>query len=93
MKLQAAGVKAGIVEGPDDLLRDPQLAYRNHLTAIKHEELGEYDYVDSGFRLEKARPVVKPAPLFSEHTREVCTRILGLSEEEFQNLLKEGAFA
>jgi len=93
LKLQAAGVKAGIVESPDDLLRDPQLAYRNHLTAIKHEELGEYDYVDSGFRLEKARPVVKPAPLFSEHTREVCTRILGLSEEEFQECLKEDVFA
>jgi hypothetical protein len=37
--------------------------------------------------------VIHPAPLFSEHTHYVGTRILGLSEEEFQTCLKEGGFA
>jgi crotonobetainyl-CoA:carnitine CoA-transferase CaiB-like acyl-CoA transferase len=91
-ELQKAGVKAGLVEGPDDLLKDPQLNYRNHFVTVKHAELGEYDYVDSGFRLEKAPPDIKPAPLFGEHTEYVCKQILGLSDEEYNSCLNDGAF-
>jgi crotonobetainyl-CoA:carnitine CoA-transferase CaiB-like acyl-CoA transferase len=90
--LQRAGVKAGVVENRDDLLKDPQFVHRNHFVAIKHAELGEYDYVDSGFRLGKSPPVVNCAPLFGEHTQYVCSQILGLSEEEYDTLLKDGAF-
>ncbi len=92
-RLQKAGVKAGVVESRDDLLEDPQFIHRNHFVAVKHAELGEYDYVDSGFRLEKSPPAINCAPLFGEHTQYVCTQILGLSEEEFNTLLKDGAFA
>ena len=92
-RLQQAGVKAGVVEGPDDLLNDPQFAYRKHFVTLKHAELGEYDYVDSGFRLSRASPTVNPAPLFSEHTRYVATQILGLSQQDFETRLREGGFA
>ncbi len=88
--LQKAGVKAAVVEGPDELLKDPQLEHRNHLIPIKHVDLGEYDYVDSGFRLEKAKVAVNPAPYFGEHTYDVCTRILGLTKEEVDRRIKEG---
>lgn len=90
--MQKVGVKSGVVVDRDHLLKDLQLIHRNHFVAIKHAELGEYDYVDSGFRLEKSRPVINCAPLFGEHTHYVCTQILGLSEEEFNTLLKDGAF-
>ncbi len=91
-RLQKVGVKAGAVLGPDEFLMDPQLNYRHHFVTIKHAELGEYDFNDSGFRLEKAPALVNPAPLFGEHTKYVATRILGLSEAQFEEYRKAGVF-
>jgi crotonobetainyl-CoA:carnitine CoA-transferase CaiB-like acyl-CoA transferase len=33
-----------------------------------------------------------PAPCLGEHTEYVCTRILGMSDEEFVDLFTEGVF-
>ena len=89
-RLQKAGVKAGLVEDWDDLLKDPQLNHRKHFIPVKHPDLGEYDYVDSGFRLEKASLVLNKAPLFGEHGEYVCTQILGMSDKEYDACLNSG---
>jgi benzylsuccinate CoA-transferase BbsF subunit len=91
-RLQAAGVMAAMVSDNHQVLEDPQFLFRKHWKPVQHTQLGPYEYSDAGFRLEKAQPVLESAPLFGEHKKYVCTELLGMSETEFDNLLKQGVF-
>ena len=89
-KLQQAGVNAGVVQTSEDVLNDPQLKHRNHYLPVTHPEVGDYDYFCPGFRLEKVPIRPGRAPCLGEHNEYICTRILGLSDEEFNNYLTSG---
>ncbi|MBI4295788.1 MAG: CoA transferase, partial [Chloroflexi bacterium] len=91
-QLREVGLRVGMVADSEDILKDPQLHHRDHFIAVKHPEAGEYYHSAPGFRLEKAVPVVQPAPALGEHNRYVCTQILGLSDEEFSTCLGSGVF-
>lgn len=94
LQLQASGVAAGVVQNPKDLVEnDAQLAHRGHWIRLSHKEMGATLYNAPPFRLSRTPEVLsRPAPLLGEHTEEVCTRLLGLSAEEFANLESEGVF-
>ena len=91
-KLQGAGVAAGVVrDAPGVLYEDEQLKFRNHWLRLEHAEMGETVYNGEPFRC--SRSAVGPfraAPLLGEHTLEVCTSLLGMTEEEIQRLTAEG---
>jgi len=89
-RLQKAGVNAGVVQTSEDVLNDPQLKHRNHYLPLTHPEMGDYDYFCPGFRLEKVpiRPGI--APCLGEHNKYICTQILGLSDEEFNDYITSG---
>lgn len=91
VKLQKAGVNAGVVQKSSDLYQDPQLGHRKHFLPVTHPEVGEYDYFCPGFRLEKVPIRAGRAPCLGEHNEYVCTQILGLSDEEFITYLTSGA--
>lgn len=92
-RLQAAGVSAGVVRTAADLLgRDPQLAHRGHWVRMNHAEMGDTVYNAPPFRFSRSQVGLRrPAPLLGEHTREVCTRLLGLTAAEYDQLTSEGA--
>ena len=91
-KLQGVGVPAGVVKNVADVQEDPQLAYRHYLWQLDHAEIGTHSYDGAGFLLSRT-PAKKrrPAALLGEHTEYVCREILGMSDEEFIELLSEGA--
>ncbi len=91
--LQARGVPAGVVQTMEDRMeRDPQLADRGFYPVASHPELGDHRFEGLPMRFSNARwRLDRGAPLLSEHTREVATRILGYSEDEFDELVAEGA--
>jgi benzylsuccinate CoA-transferase BbsF subunit len=91
--MQAAGVPAGVILAPDDLLRDPQLTHRGHIWHIEHGELGNHPHIGESFQLSET-PVAPrmPAPLLGEHTEYVCTQIIKMADEEFVELMSEGVF-
>lgn len=91
--LQAIGVPAGIAATTKDTYEDPQLAYRHSYWRMKHQEIDTFTYLGGGFILEKtpARPQ-RPAPSMGEHTEYVCRELLHMSDEEFVDLLNQGAF-
>lgn len=91
--MQAAGVAAGVVRGPDDLLEDPQLDYRKHFWYMDHGELGTYPHLGESFQLSQT-PVEgrMPAPRLGEHTEYICTQMLNMSDDEFMELLRDGVF-
>jgi crotonobetainyl-CoA:carnitine CoA-transferase CaiB-like acyl-CoA transferase len=89
--LQAAGVSAMAVEGPDDLRADPHLAARGALVAVEHPEMGRERHAGNPVRpsLTPLAPP-RPAPLLGEHTEEVLTRVLGLDRAEVARLADDG---
>jgi len=92
--MQAAGVAVGVVQNGEDLLeRDPQLRHRQHCKVLNHPEMGRHITEMAPFRLS-ASPgsPSRPAPCMGEHNEHVCKAILGLTDEEFIELLNSGVF-
>jgi benzylsuccinate CoA-transferase BbsF subunit len=91
--MQAAGVAAGVVQNARDLLEnDPQIKEREFLVRLKHPVLGVFGHPTPPYKLLKTRARVKTSPCFGEDTESVCTKQLGMSDEEFLELLHEGVF-
>ncbi|MGH0038430.1 MAG: CaiB/BaiF CoA transferase family protein [Myxococcota bacterium] len=86
-RLQKRGVEAGVVQGFGDLLRDPQLGWREHFAPVGHAELGEVLCERPGYRLERAPGRIRSAgPKLGAHGREVLREVLGASDEEIDAL-------
>jgi len=91
--MQAAGVPAGVLSNAEDLFEDPQLKYYGHFHELDHPAMGKRSYYQGpGFRLSEAEYEVDRPPLLGEHNEHVYTKILGLSDEEFVQLMQEGVF-
>ncbi|MDP9236804.1 MAG: CoA transferase [Chloroflexota bacterium] len=89
--LQAEGVPIHRVTTSTDVFADPQLRAREHIINVEHAELGQVPVENSRMRFS-ATParVTASGPTFGQHNQQVLTEILGLSEEEFVDLLAEG---
>jgi crotonobetainyl-CoA:carnitine CoA-transferase CaiB-like acyl-CoA transferase len=90
-RLQAVGVSAMPVVGPDDLRRDPHLAARGALVEIEDPEIGPVLHVASPLRLGRI-PLApaRPAPRLGADTEDVLVHVLGLSAAEVRQLVAEG---
>jgi benzylsuccinate CoA-transferase BbsF subunit len=92
-KLQSAGVPAGVAKTAADIYDDVQLRQRNIFWPMNHSEMGLFTHLGQSFELSKTpAQAYSPSPLLGEHTEYICTRMLGMSDEEFINLLQEGVF-
>ncbi len=91
--MQNAGVLAGVVKSAEDIVNDPELKHRNSFWKMEHKIIGPLTHLGRPFTLSKtpAQPRM-PAPCLGEHTEYVCTRLLGMPDEEFVELVASGAF-
>ena len=84
---------AGVVQTSQDLHADPQLKHRNHYWVLDHPETGPATYDSPAYKLSKTPGQAKlPAPCLGEHNMFVCTELLGMPDEEFVQMMAEGAF-
>ena len=89
--MQTAGVRAGVVQNAQDILEnDPQLKEREFLVPLEHPVLGVFGHPTPPYKLLKTKAQVRTSPCFGEHTEYVCTQLLGMSDNEFVELLHEG---
>lgn len=92
-RLQAAGVPAGVASNPRDVVLDPQLEHRHQWWYLDHPELGRHANLAPPLILSKSPAELRRrAPWLGEHTEYVCTKILGITDEEFVRLLEAGVF-
>ena len=92
-EMRNAGIAAGVVSNGEDLSNNPQLEARNFYPMLDHTEIGLSSYSNPPFKLSKSSVEVrKAAPCMGEHTEYVCREILGISDEEFIDILRSGAF-
>lgn len=90
--LQTAGVPAGMVQRSSDHQHDPQLAHRGFFRPLEHPEMGVVPYEGHQFRVAGYDNGPRsPAPCLGEHTWEVLTEVLGLTEEQATGVLSSGA--
>ncbi len=88
--LQAAGVRAGVVNRLSDLFADPQLAHRRIWRELPHAELETFHYEAPPFALSETPAELRPSPLLGEHNSRVYREILGLSDQEIERLIADG---
>lgn len=90
--LQAVGVPCSTVNNFDQLLHtDPQLLERSLWTEVEHPELGAALVERWGFRLSNVAPTPpRRAPLLGEHNDVVFQDIVGMTEDEVNDLIVEG---
>ncbi len=92
-RLQQQKIAAGVVENYRDLIEvDPQLRHRGQFVVLDHPEMGPSIYDRPPFVLTGVSepPMRTPAPLLGQHTRQVCTDLLGLDDAEIDRLVDEG---
>ncbi|HLH95193.1 MAG TPA: CoA transferase [Xanthobacteraceae bacterium] len=91
LALQARGVASSVVETSRDVMEDPQLNARGYWRSIEHAEMGRITVnLPPFFATEEGRKREPSAPpLLGEHTRDIATSLLGLSENECTRLINE----
>lgn len=88
-RLQEAGVPAGPVARGVDLFSDPQYSARQFFRRLEHPILGDHAVITASFRIHGLSPgPLRAAPLLGEHTFEIATGLLGLSEHEVARLVE-----
>jgi crotonobetainyl-CoA:carnitine CoA-transferase CaiB-like acyl-CoA transferase len=90
--LQDAGVTAGAAVHVNDLLTDPQLAYRHAFTGLPQPGWDSPLTVETGIALFDAiaTPPMNPAPAMAQDTRSICRTILKLDDAEIEQLARDG---
>jgi crotonobetainyl-CoA:carnitine CoA-transferase CaiB-like acyl-CoA transferase len=90
-RLQAVGVSAFPVQGPDEHRADPHLAARRALVTVDDPEVGDVLHVANPLRLS-GTPLLPaaPAPALGADTEDVLVRWLGLAPDEVRGLVDDG---
>lgn len=90
-RLSAAGVIAAPVLDSHEVAADRQLRERGFIVEVDHPEAGRWP--QTGFPVHLGRTpggVRRPAPLQGQHNLEVLQELLGMSEDEYEALVRLG---
>jgi benzylsuccinate CoA-transferase BbsF subunit len=93
-ELQEAGIEAAVVMDLARLDADPQLAARRYFTRVEHESLGELALERVGFTVsDMPAKIEQPGPDLGQHSSEVLRELLGLDQDEIDQLGEQGVLA
>ncbi len=84
--IASSGVPCGAVLDTRDLFHDPHLLERGFVHTVEHEVLGPVKLLGWPARMANSEVPIEAAPLLGQHTNEVLTRELGVSESELSAL-------
>ncbi len=91
--LQRAGVPAGPVLRLDEMLDNEQLNARGGVVSIDHPVVGPRRQMALPWRMDSLGVEYRRAPLLGEHTREVLTELVGVSESDYARLEAGGVLS
>jgi CoA:oxalate CoA-transferase len=86
-----AGIPVSPVHNLNDVLENEHARAREMFAKVNHAILGEMTLPGFPIKFSETRgDLTTPAPQLGQHTNEVYTDLLGLSEDELKNLRREG---
>ena len=89
--MQASGVAAGVVANAKDQAGNPQLKHYQFFEEREHPVIGKIPFYHGPcFRLSETPYEIGRATMIGEHNEYVYTELLGLSDEEWAQLISEG---
>lgn len=89
--LQKEGVPAGPVMNAADSYSDPHLKARGFFEKVTHEDAGTHLYPGMAWKLSKTPLSIRRPPVrFGEDNEYVYKHILGVSDEEYAELIEQG---
>ena len=89
-----AGVPAGVVQRSSDLLRDEQYEHRRFYRYLEHPEMGRIPYAGHQYRIGGYDNGPRsPAPLLGQHSFEVLSELLGMTDDAVGAAYASGAVA
>ena len=92
--LVGAGVPAAPVYDVDEVVTDPQLEAREMFVDVDHPRAGRVRVPNFPVKFSRTPGrVSRAAPLLGEHNEEILVGVLGLSQEEVQELVRKGVIS
>ena len=89
--LQAEGVPAGPVMDERDAYTDPHIRERGFFNELTHANCGTHLYPGVAWKMSKTpNPLRLPPVRLGEHNEYVYKQVIGVSDEEYQELEREG---
>ncbi len=88
--LGGAGVPCGAVLNTVELLGDPHLRERQMIVDIEHPARGKISIPGCPVKLEDSPAEVKSAPLLGQHNAEIYGQMLGLGQQQLDELKTQG---
>ncbi len=90
-ELEKVGIPCGPVNNIAQVAEDPQVQSRNMIAEVRHHEAGAFKVVNTPFKFGRTPSGVERAsPDLGEHTRDVLSSVLGMTEAELGALESEG---
>jgi CoA:oxalate CoA-transferase len=89
--IEKAGVPCGPVNSIEEVVRDPQIRFRNMITSVNHPVAGEVKM--SGIPIKMSRTpgeVTLPPPTLGQHSTEILKSYLKLTDETIEELQRSG---
>jgi CoA:oxalate CoA-transferase len=89
--IEKAGVPCGPVNSIEEVVRDPQIGFRNMITSVNHPVAGEVKM--SGIPIKMSRTpggVTLPPPTLGQHSTEILKSYLKLTDETIEELQRSG---
>ena len=91
LRLQDAGVPAGVVQSQADLWEDPQIDHRDFFQWVDHAECGPMPYDGLVYQLSDSPGAIRmPQALIGQHNAEILSETLGMAQAEVSTLLADG---
>ena len=91
--LQEQGVTAGALQDGADLVdTDPQLKERRSFIRLTHPVIGECNHPTQPAKLSESPAGLTTSPCLGQHNEYVYKKLLGIDDEEYGLLMKEGVF-
>jgi len=89
--LDEHSVMCGPVNSIEEVVNDPHVQAREMIQEVTHSRAGKLKVVGTPMKFSRTPcQIEKASPDLGEHTEEIASSLLGLSEEELETLRKEG---
>ena len=84
--LAGVGVPVGAVQDTREVLHDPHLAAREMVVEMNDPARGEYKIIGCPIKIASNDVEIMPPPLLGEHSDEVLSSMLGMPDDELDEL-------